>query len=995
MKNKRLAWIAAVLLGLALLVTLTAQHAHANCEPLGEGNACSALYQLRSNVSALAPDVPAPDHQISITEPLLPAAGSLIHADHRLMEAEAHDLLTASKAFRQTISPHTERDDFDTLVANFDYASGFDRELPGQSKTLAQRIDEADRALRRARNLYAFLAVYADESRFRGDGDIDNCPAAPLNDDPIADPPVVDMCNFAARMRESVREAAYLRMIFGQQFTADAMGLHFSGTEIVGGEAFVIKEVRQLQMAETQYDQALDIVKEGLTIALGSGCFVSDFYTQPEWSLLSRAIDGKERAKHHIAIRKSYLDEMPNLSTGHAAAQDEFRNAAAAQYVAMIGTAGQAARKTAEHCVRGTNPDNPMIAEMALRMLDTRNAARTLSQGRNVFGFDVRLTPARPFRTSTIPGSVDIGILDEALAAAEDAKTLQRDEEDATRTFDYKQSELIKAIQSIKDGRDERIQAMSGCNRAAPEYANDAAYFACVERVLVHLASCDPATPDAAAFQACTTNHPDAPAGTMRQSRQELRVAFLAIRGVEREIANMHQRIANEEWRNEAVNSELLTNGVAQSAIALAQDIVNCCAVEYGSNGFSFAANPGAPISAVLSQASVLRQAVADMKTANIESEAVIRDFFLDLAELQVKLEVTIAEYNAQLTEYEANRDQVRHDVIEAQRERAYLQNSPANDPSFRLVRDSKRLVLASQLEYAARVAYLAARRAEYEYATRLPASNISISEIYRARTADDILRFLTKLESTANNLIVGDSQLQPKDFTVSVARHVLGLTDEYLGLTGAAAEAERVKRFRAWVAQNVATNDNGKPVLKFNFSTSLAENGIFSNVLGENFDNYWLFKMGGVGRPKNQNTGFAINLVSEETALDYRGVLVEQSGITHLRALSGCIFDYRLIHPAALLGLDWPKDQPAEAALSAFNAGINGANGENTNAFFNRPVSASNWQVTIFTAPEAGLPDMNLLKLTDIQFKFSTTYATREAVEIDPNHPDCVRTDF
>ena len=157
-----------------------------------------------------------------------------------------------------------------------------------------------------------------------------------------------------------------------------------------------------------------------------------------------------------------------------------------------------------------------------------------------------------------------------------------------------------------------------------------------------------------------------------------------------------------------------------------------------------------------------------------------------------MKLEVAIEEYNASLTEYEGNRDQVRHDSIEAQRERAYLQNSPANDPSFRLVRDSKRLVLASQLDYAAHVAYLAARRAEYEYAARLPANNISMAEIYRARTADDILRFLTKLESTANSLIVADNEINQEDFTLSVALHVLGLTDEFLGLTGEAAEAER-----------------------------------------------------------------------------------------------------------------------------------------------------------------------------------------------------------
>ena len=234
MKMKNFTLLATVALGAALLLSLSFRIAQAACDPVRENESCSALYRLSGSVSAVAGRSEEPGGaQSAIDEPRLPTAGILIHEDHRLMESEARALLDKSKTFRQTISPHTERDDFDTIVAKFDYESGFDRTLPGQSKTLAQRIDEADQDLRRARNLYAFLAVYADEDRFREEN---ICGAAVL-DDPIADPPVVDMCNFAARMRESVREAAYLRMIFGQQFTADAMGLHFSGNEIVGGEA--------------------------------------------------------------------------------------------------------------------------------------------------------------------------------------------------------------------------------------------------------------------------------------------------------------------------------------------------------------------------------------------------------------------------------------------------------------------------------------------------------------------------------------------------------------------------------------------------------------------------------------------------------------------------------------------------------------------------------------------------------------------------------------
>ena len=66
--------------------------------------------------------------------------------------------------------------------------------------------------------------------------------------------PVIDWCNFAARLRQSVREAAYLRMIFGQQFMVDALGLHFSAGALLGGETFVRQEVAKLDAAKHQFD---------------------------------------------------------------------------------------------------------------------------------------------------------------------------------------------------------------------------------------------------------------------------------------------------------------------------------------------------------------------------------------------------------------------------------------------------------------------------------------------------------------------------------------------------------------------------------------------------------------------------------------------------------------------------------------------------------------------------------------------------------------------
>ncbi|MEZ4672818.1 MAG: hypothetical protein R2932_01065 [Caldilineaceae bacterium] len=54
----------------------------------------------------------------------------------------------------------------------------------------------------------------------------------------------------------------------------------------------------------------------------------------------------------------------------------------------------------------------------------------------------------------------------------------------------------------------------------------------------------------------------------------------------------------------------------------------------------------------------------------------------------------------------------------------------------------------------------------------------------------------------------------QQNDLTISVAQHILGLTDQYLrgqGVADADLQRERSKRFRQWVAQNTHLGSDGK----------------------------------------------------------------------------------------------------------------------------------------------------------------------------------------
>ncbi|MEZ4681282.1 MAG: hypothetical protein R2932_44415 [Caldilineaceae bacterium] len=92
--------------------------------------------------------------------------------------------------------------------------------------------------------------------------------------------PVIDWCNFTARLRQSVREAAYLRMIFGQQFMVDALGLHFSAGALIGGENFVRQEVAKLEAAENQFDLAEQTLRRRLTTAWAAA--VSSPFLQPK-----------------------------------------------------------------------------------------------------------------------------------------------------------------------------------------------------------------------------------------------------------------------------------------------------------------------------------------------------------------------------------------------------------------------------------------------------------------------------------------------------------------------------------------------------------------------------------------------------------------------------------------------------------------------------------------------------------------------------------------
>ena len=918
--------------------------------------------------------------------------------DLKKLETDARTKLKAAMELRLALSPYRANNDFDSIVAKFDYAAGLNRSYQGAS--LQAQIAQADADLRVARNLYGFLISY--NADFRGDAFYtgnppagyseplcgasgskeDGNPEDPSHSGQVLDP-VIDWCDWPARLRQSVREGAYMHMIFGQQFMADAMGLQFSGTSLLGADAAVRQEAARLDAARYQYVQAEKMLNEALDSPVGNGCYVSDYFTQSEWSLFSRAIEGQETAQHQLGVRLSYLD-VPQQPTGPQQRRDvgveTLRVAASDGYVKMIAmAAGQPSGST---CVidGAKRPESGLAAEMAINLAKTRSTANEMSAGRNIFGFDVTFTPARRY-TGGACGTESAGLYQDAVCAAQLAQQLQDAEAAAERDYNNSQVALRAEVQAIQNGIDAQISEKSGC---------DAEDWDCVSEQKAYLDEClavvnvYPATATQN-FDACI-NKTVINNSTAKQALLDLRSIYIQQYSITVKAKNINERVKLSNDANATVTTWLGVSGGAETAARITQsafDTISCYeggTVEIvgklthnlGCSIFGFTNVGVQALAGTMSTA-------ANIEIENANNYKETQNLLLDQQELLIDAYGAYQQFAAKYSEYQGLLDSLDDDVLEAQRQRAYFASSPANDPGYRIVLDSTRLQFASQLDLASKLTYLAARRAEYEYGARLNASNIRISDIYRARTATDLLTFLSRLNSVTNNLPAGiPANLSARDLTYSVAQNLVP-SDQ---------------TFSQWVTDHT---QNG--VLKFTLSTNLQEGGSINQLIPQGFDGYWLITMGGIGSPKSTSNGLSVNLVSQQTGLGYRAVRVSQGGTVQLKSQAGCIFDYQLIAPAFLLGLDWPTNQDQGTATASFLANVNQEtpytnNGMRTEAFQGRGLASTDWTVEIFLGPPAqGMGNMDLSKLTDIQLNFSIVYASRTPGEPTPSA--CTRIDW
>ncbi|HEX9298213.1 MAG TPA: hypothetical protein VF881_20375, partial [Polyangiaceae bacterium] len=195
---------------------------------------------------------------------------------------------------------------------------------------------------------------------------------------------------------------------------------------------------------------------------------------------------------------------------------------------------------------------------------------------------------------------------------------------------------------------------------------------------------------------------------------------------------------------------------------------------------------------------------------ANIQKETV------DLAQLGVDIQQDALGYAGALLQVQNKLDQVKRLLEERGRLLAQVSSDPANDPSFRILRDQDSLRMLTTRANAQRQLYLAGRALEYEL--NLPLSTIG-GAIFRATRHDSLNDLATCFQSIFDSSRIAFGR--PNDYTNAISvRKMLGIAgprkDEVTGET-----LSEGMQFRELLLRN--ENLDGSGGVGVSFSTNLA----------------------------------------------------------------------------------------------------------------------------------------------------------------------------
>ena len=743
----------------------------------------------------------------------------------------------------------------------------------------------------------------------------------------------------------ATREIANVHLIFGNEFLIDATDYRFSSTA-ANADQIINEELGELEQALQQFRLATDIMSYAFNTPLGGEVRdfmvddrrIGDYFTSREFELFGMVSNRMMTTLGEMAVRYRLSGEDDKA----LALYDE---AYTTQYVQTMALAQKALELDADYLQNGS-------WEMLNNLSQMRERAQAIRSGSDPFGFASDYVPLQSYE--------DLLELTEGLL--ETAGEFEDNARDAQRRFDEEEERLEQELQDLTDEYNDALFDLCG------ESDND--YDTC-EGGLMQQNLCDLYAASLRVGRAWQRVENKAEQIKIEEERvghvinvtlglgQTISAAELAIGKLEayRETATevsssedqVHLGVEAKLRAYFQVETTVSTNPInteAKATAGLEVSLEGTAGYQHAWSWISSTEKKWDPTAEAIrgyESLKALKEAEAQAEIEGANSAAVIKNLLLQQSELLLEYEIALEEFNKVVAEH--NHLAQRYSRLLNKRalavNRVIQHNSHLVNPAYRVMRDTLTVRAAEAIDLAAQFAYLTAKAAEYDLLTPYP----SIGEIYKARTANDIRRFL-------DDLIVWyqaadrPGQLNRYPYTISIAKDILGLTDENLDPEGTMTQEEleqlRYERFQEFLQQQILEDGT----LEFQFATSLDQRRSETQYLFETI--IWNNRIAGIGEPLEANEGVSLNIVTRQTGDVGRPVVVlKHGGQASYRNPTGDIVHYDP-GTAVPVGYVLPAGlNPADTTV-VLRPGINGEGAIPNSGLINLSVAASSWTFRI-----------------------------------------------
>ena len=770
-----------------------------------------------------------------------------------------------------------------------------------------------------------------------------------------------------ASLLDAVKTLGNLYLAVGDEFLVDALEWRFSA-DTLGLDEKLDEQIDLLSKAQGYYEQAVDSLVSGFSPAVGTNIYISDSFDDAVYSLFNLAVERLSLALREKSSKQLVRLMAPDISeqwnTAWSQAAQTLKSANISTYLATAAIA-----KKRGDAFDDAGADSNLVG--ALNAL--RKQGNIYNQRLNPLGYDNRYIPALNFENL-------YALATDNLNTANGAKT---EFEGEKRLFDSNLEALQNQLNSLSSQYTTNLASYTGCSPLLdpdnPEQVQQ--FLICTGEAGGDLFDCrlDSGVDE---FDTCVSN--SRTQGSLAAKYRNLMDAQLRLNAARLHRDNILQRIQNEnekagkliEIKKSETNSHIALLDEYLPRLKAARTVTDTVTTaskrewkddHWGKSERTRDHNTVESFSLLdekldiqTSQEKELLQLTTDfqIQQINLETAYAVKDLLLSEAEAELEIQLAAQQKNSAIADFDNALQEKENLWYSYQRALTQLDYYTSKTANLRVLQSQAAIDLSRTMNTAAHYTYLAAKALEYRYVKPLvdkpvAAGRLRMTDLFKAQTPTDIGDFLSKLNAV-NTAECPWGTFNPQYQTISLAYHVLGLTDGYLDPDGdgfatpnKSVEQARREGVQAFISEHINSQGN------LEFSFPISENSTFlANSILFNIK-MWSGPAPSVCDPlPTPVIGTTVSLITTQNTSLRPKVRLRQTGHSSLKDGNGTFHEYIPVYDSHFLfegSGDYIPSTGDEIVAFIGDAREGGQFGTWTGKFKGKSISSSDWSMEIF----------------------------------------------